>query len=84
MYSVYYTIYIRRQEMKLKDLFAKHMVKNRYRQSDIAKILNKTRQAVFLALNRDIEKCSLKTVKLYAEAIGLKCNLRKVIRKEKQ
>ena len=67
--------------MKLKDLFEKHMIKNRYRQIDIAMALNKSRQAVFMTLNRDIDKCSLGTINEYAQAIGLRCNVRKIIRR---
>ena len=65
--------------MLLKELLAPKMVKERYRSSDIAKILNKKRQTVSLTLNRDINCITVKTLRQYVSAIGLELDLSKVI-----
>lgn len=63
--------------MTLKDLLKSRMRKKNYNQSDFAKKLGISRQAVSDVLNKNITRCHLKTIQTYFNILGLKCNFLK-------
>lgn len=65
--------------MTLKDLLAVRMKEGRYRPSDLANFLKRSRAAVSLALNKDIEQIRVSTLRSYLEATGLQVDFTKLI-----
>ena len=65
--------------MLLRDLLGSRMKTERYRPSDLARSLNRSRATVSLTLNRPLEKLQVKTLKSYLEAIGVKVNFARLI-----
>ncbi len=55
----------------LRELLRSRMQSERYRPTDIAQVLNKSRQSVSLTLNRDLDKIRIGTLRGYLNAIGL-------------
>jgi hypothetical protein len=67
--------------MTLKDLLSKRMRTERYRPSDLACSLNRSRAAVSLTLNRPIDQLRVSTLKNYLEAVGLSFNPENLVNK---
>ena len=65
--------------MKLKDLIKSKMLKDRYRSSDIADALGKSRQNVSIMLNRPLNRCTLRTIELYCSAVGMRFSIKKML-----
>lgn len=65
--------------MTLKELLSKRMKTDRYRPSDLACSLNRSRAAVSLTLNRPLEQLRVSTLKNYLEAVGLLFDPEKLI-----
>jgi len=65
--------------MTLRNLLEKQMAKNRYRPSDLAKILGRSRAVVSITLSRKLENCKIGTIQKYMKAVGLKFDFNKIL-----
>lgn len=68
--------------MKLRDLLEPQILNERYRPSDIADILKKSRQVVSSTLNRDLDRVTVLTLRSYLKAVGIDLDLGIVLKKD--
>ncbi|GEM_PF-2474384 len=66
--------------MTLRDLLESRIKLTRYRPIDLAKVLNKSRQSVSLTLHRDLNSVTVRTLREYLEATGVRVDFTKLIR----
>ncbi len=68
--------------MKLVELLIPRMKKERYRPSDLADALKKSRAVVSLTLKRDIEQIRVRTLKEYLEVVGVKVDFTRLLNEQ--
>ena len=60
--------------MTLRNLLDDRMEARGMNFTDLARQLGVTRQCVHITLNKNLDNCTVKTVRLYAKAAGLRFN----------
>ncbi len=67
--------------MVLREVINKRMREQRYRVSDIARIIGRDNSTVSLTLNKEVDSLKMSTFKRYLEAVGIPFNVADLVNK---